>query len=154
MIGGRVDDGNDVWLLVGGADLVHVDIPTRRSRRVTLKVGPGEHCWGLARLEDGSLWTLRGRKAVIRIDSDGTVITDEPLTEPHLGLFAARDRLVYQVANFTPPSRALRAGPPGDTSTVPWSEMKTRSFATLARAAAVALNMVACGGTARVERPC
>ncbi len=154
VIGGRVDEGNDAWLLVGGTDLVHVDLPTRRSRRVALKIAPGENCWGLARLEDGSLWTIRGRKSLIRIDSDGRVVQDEALSEPHLGLSAARDRLVYQVAAFTPPGPALRAGKPGDTNTVPWSGMTTRTFDRIARASAVVLNMVSCGGTARKERPC
>ena len=154
VIGGRVDAGNDVWLLLGGTELVHVDLPTRRSRRVALKIAPGESCWGLARLDDGSLWTIKGRRSLIRIDPDGTVVKDEALSEPHLGLSAARDRLVYQVAAFTPPGPALRAGRPGDPNTTPWSEMTTRTFDTIARASAVALNMVSCGGTSRQERPC
>jgi hypothetical protein len=154
VIGGRVDEGNDAWLLVGGTDIVHVDLPTRRSRRVSLKIAPGETCWGLARLADGSLWTIKGRQSLIRIDSDGNVIGNKALSEPHLGLSASRDRLVYQVAAFTPPGPALKAGKPGDTNTVPWSGMTTRAFDRIARASAVVLNMVSCGGTARMERPC
>jgi len=154
VIGGRVDDGDEVWLLAGGAHLVHVDIPTRRIRRVAIKIGPGETCWGLARLQDRSLWTLKGRNALIRMDSDGEVVRTETLPEPHLGLFGAQGRLVYQVASFTPPSPALRVGAPGDSNTLPWSEMTTRTFDRIARASAVALNMVACGGSARKERPC
>jgi hypothetical protein len=154
VIGGRADGGDDAWLLVGGTDLVHVDLPTRRSRRVSLKIAPGETCWGLARLEDGSLWTIKGRRSLIRIDPDGGVVREEVLPEPHLGLSAARDRLVYQVAAFTPPGPALSAGRPGDTSTVPWSAMRTRPFDTIARASAVVLNVVSCGGTAGKERPC
>ena len=48
----------------------------------------------------------------------------------------------------------VRAGAPGDSHTLPWSEMKTRGFDRLARASAAALNMVACGGGALKERPC
>jgi hypothetical protein len=154
VIGGRVEDGRDVWLLVGGTDVVHVDLQTRRSRRVALKLAPGENCWGLARLEDGSVWTIKGRRSLIRIDPDGRVMQDEALPEPHLGLSAARDRLIYQVAAFTPPGPALRAGRPGDTNTVPWSGMTTRAFDRIDRVSAVALNMVSCGGTAGTERPC
>src|SRR5713101_6032350 len=154
VIAGRADDEEGVWLLVGGAAIVHVDLGAHRVRRAAINLGPGEHCWGLARLQDGSLWTLRGRRAVIQIDPDGVVTRDAPLAEPHLGLFGAADRLVYQQASVTPPGPALRAGVPGDANSVPWSEMTTRTFSTMAHASAVALNMVACGGSARAERPC
>jgi hypothetical protein len=154
VIGGRVNDGTDVWLLVGLADLVHVDVRTRRSQRVMIRIGPGDQCWGLARLDGGSLWTLKGRRALIRFDAEGSVVTEEPLPEPHLGLFGARDRLVYQVANFAPPGPALRAAAPGDRNPLPWSGLTTRTFERIARASAVALNMVGCGASARAERPC
>ncbi len=154
VIAGRAEDEDGVWLLVGGTDLVRVDLAAQRVRRAAIKLDPGERCWGLARLHDGSLWTLRGRHAVIQIAPDGIVKREASLAEPHLGLFGAADRLVYQQASFTPPGPALRAGAPGDAGTVPWSEMTTRAFSTIARAPAVALNMVACGGSARAERPC
>jgi hypothetical protein len=154
VIGGRADDEAGVWLLVGGGDLVHVDLAAHRTRRASITLSAGEHCWGLARLQDGSLWTLKGRHAVIQIDPQGAISKDIALAEPHLGLFGAGDRLVYQQATFTPPGRALRAGAPGDTTTAPWSEMNTRVFDRIARASATALNMVACGASARAERPC
>jgi hypothetical protein len=154
VIGGRADDGEGVWLLLGGAGLVRVDLEARRVRRAAIRLGAGEHCWGLARLQDGSLWTLKGRHAVIQIDPEGAIIREAALAEPHLGLFGAADRLIYQQASFTPPGPALRAGAPGDTNTVPWSEMTTRAFGTIARASAIALNLVACGGSAQAERPC
>ena len=154
VIGGRAGEGHQVWLLAGWADLVHVDLLARRSQRVMIRIGPADQCWGLARIDDGSLWTLKGRRALIQIAPDGAVVKDRPLPEPHLGLFGVRDRLVYQVANLTPPAPALRSAVPGDADPLPWSEMKTRPFDRLARAAAAALNMVACGGSAVEERPC
>lgn len=154
VIAGRADEGEAVWLLVGGVDLVHVNLATRRVRRVNLKLPAGEHCWGLARLQDGTLWTLRGRRAVIQIDAEGAIVRDTPLAEPHLGLFGVGDRLVYQQASFTPPGPALKAGPPGAAGTTPWSDMTTRTFDKIARAPAVALNMVGCGSSAGDERPC
>ena len=153
VIAGRADEGEGVWLLVGGVDLVHVDLATRRVRRVNLKLPAGEHCWGLARLQDGTLWTLKGRRAVIQIDAEGAIVREIPLAEPHLGLFGVADRLIYQQASFTPPGPALKTGVPG-AGTVPWSEMTTRSFDKIARAPAVALNMVGCGGSAGEEHPC
>jgi len=154
VIGGRADDErNGVWLMVGGAALVHVDLDARRERRTAIKVGPGESCWGLARLQDGSLWTLKGRHAVIRIDPDGAVTREIRLADAHLGLFGGGDRLVYQPAGFTPPGPALRAGIPGEP-VVSWSGITTRTFPALTHASGVALNMVACGGSAGAEQPC
>jgi len=56
VIGGRADDGEGVvWLLAGGSTLVRVDLGAQRVDRTLLKLAPGDRCWGLARLRDGSL---------------------------------------------------------------------------------------------------
>jgi hypothetical protein len=154
VISGRADEGDGVWMLAGGTSLVYVDLAAHRVRRVAIRLGAGELCWGLARLEDGSLWTLKGRHAVIQIGPEGAITREVALADPHLGLFGAADRLVYQQASFTPPGPALRAGVPGETGTVPWSDMTTRPFDRLARGSSIALNMVACGGSALPQRPC
>ena len=46
------------------------DLPTRRAARAWIAAD----CWGLARLEDGSLWTIKGRQSLVRIDPDGSVV--------------------------------------------------------------------------------
>lgn len=154
VIGGRQDVGEEAWLLVGGTSLVHIDLAGRRARRVAIPLAPGEQCWSLARLQDGSLWTLKGRDTLIRVDREGAIGRTITLIEPHLGLFAAGSRFIYQRARFTPPSPALSAGEPGEAGAVPWSGMTTRAFDRMARGSAVALNMVSCGATATEERPC
>jgi hypothetical protein len=154
VIGGRADDERGVWLLVGGEDLVYVDLVAQRVSRAAIRLSAGEHCWGLARLADGTLWTLKGRHSVIQVAPDGAVARDIALADPNFGLFAAGDRLVYQLATLTAPGPALNAAAPGDTHLVPWSGITTRTFAGIARAQAAALNMVACGATVRLERPC
>lgn len=154
VIGGRQDDGEGVWLLVGGTSVVRVDMAARNARRVAIALAPGEQCWSLAQLRDGSLWTLKGRDTLIQVDRAGAVGKTIALLEPHLGLFGAGDRLVYQRARFTPPSPALTAGQPGQGSAAPWSGMTTRAFDHLARGSAMALNMVSCGGSAVDERAC
>lgn len=154
VIGGRQDDGEAVWLLVGGTSLVHVDLGARRARRISIPLAPGEQCWALARLLDGSLWTLRGRDALIQLDPAGSIARTVTLMEPHLGIFGWGHRLIYQRARLTPPGPALSAGDPGVGGAVPWSGMTTRVFDRLARGSAMALNMVACGGSASEERPC
>ena len=154
VIGGRQDEGEGVWLLVGGTSLVHVDLGARRARRVPIPLAPGEQCWALARLQDGSLWTLKGRDALIQVDRAGSIAKTVPLMEPHLGIFGWGHRLIYQRARFTPPSPALSTSDPGEGGAVPWSRMTTRAFDRLARGSTMALNMVACGGSAIDDRPC
>jgi hypothetical protein len=153
VIGGRADERDDVLLLAGGTDLVRIGLSVRRFSRVKLRIGVGEECWSLARLIDGSLWTLRGRRTLAQLGADGAIATETPLAEPHFGLFAAGDRLVFQRADFTPPGPALLAGGPGGTR-LPWSAIVTRSFPSLARASVAALNMVTCGPTDSRERAC
>jgi hypothetical protein len=155
VIGGRADDGGEVvWLLAGGSALVRVDLAARRSDRTPLALAPGDQCWGLARLRDGSLWTLKGRRGVARIESDGRLAWEIPLAAPHFGLFGSGDRLIYQQADFIPPAPALKSGIPGDEHPQPWSAMTTRTFEALARASVAALNMVSCGSSRAAERAC
>jgi hypothetical protein len=155
VIGGRADDGGDgVWLLAGGNALVRLDLKARRAERTPLTLAPGDQCWGLARLRDGSLWTLKGRRTIVRIEADGQLTRETALPAPHFGLFASGDLLVYQQADFIAPAPALKAGIPGDEHPQPWSAMTTRTFDTLARASAAALNMVSCGNSRAGERAC
>lgn len=154
VIAGRADAGDDVLLLVGGTDLVRINVATRQVRRATLGVMPPDECWNLARLEDGSLWTLKGRRTLARIGADDGVLGETPLAEAHFGLFAVGNRLLFQRATFTPPDPALLAGTADDPSRTPWSAIATRAFPSLARASAAALNMVTCGPTDNRERAC
>ena len=153
VISGRVDKDDEV-ILVAGSAIVRVDLAGRRAMRVPIAVAAGDACWGLARLADGSLWTLKGHKAVIRVEPDGRVSRELPLAEPHVSLFGAGSRLLFQKAAFGPPGPALTAGEPGGSGGEPWSDMRTREFPGMARAQSAALNMVACGGTAGGETPC
>jgi hypothetical protein len=155
VIGGRADEGGEVvWLLAGGNAVVRVNLNARRAERTPLSLVPGDQCWGLARLRDGSLWTLKGRRSVVQIETDGRLTREIALAAPHFGLFASGDLLVYQQADFTPPAPALKAAIPGDEHPQPWSAMTTRTFETLARASVAALNMVSCGSSRTGERAC
>ena len=154
VIGGRADEGDDVLLLAGGVDLVRIGLAAHRFSRVRLQTARGEECWNLARLNDGSMWTLRGRRTLAEVSGDGRVVRERPLAEAHFGLFDAGDQLLFQRADFTPPGPALLAGRPDDPSRSPWSSISTRTFPSLARASVAALNMLTCGSANRVERPC
>ena len=153
VIAGRADDqAGMTWLLVGERTLVTIDMQKSSVARHPLQVGDAA-CWGLARLADGSLWTLKGRSTVVRISDSGEVVEEIPLGSPHFGVFAGGDRLVVQPADFQPPAPLLFAARIGDRARVPWSTLRSRSF-NLARASVAALNMLICGVGRREERPC
>lgn len=152
VIRGREEDGDAVLLLVDST-ILRIDLKGRGVSATPIGVAPGEPCWGLARLTDGSLWTLRGRNAIVRVDPNGRISRVLPLDEPHAALFASRDRLIYQKAMASAPDYALRARAP-DGSEATWSEMRVRSFPAIARAQASALSLVSCGRSMVAERAC
>jgi hypothetical protein len=154
VIGGRADTGDVVVLLAGGIDLVRIELSARRSERTHLALAPGESCWGLARLTNGALWTLKGRRTLARLGPDGRIDEQVALASPHFGIFAAGDRLVYQEATFSAPGPALKVALPDGAGRVPWSGITTRTYERLARASAAVLNMVSCGATLTSERAC
>lgn len=153
VIGGRADAASEVLLLAGGTELVRIDLAARRSARAAIPVDPGEQCWGLARVSSGEIFTLVGRRTLARLDVTGRIVGRTALPTAHFGVFAMADHLVYQRADFTAPEPALYGGLPGGVQR-PWSAIVTRTFPTLARASAAALNMVTCGATDGRERPC
>ena len=155
VIGGRADDGAEhIWLLDAGQAIVSVDLHTGIASRTPIAVKAGETCWGLARLDDGSVWTLVGRATLAQVAGDGRFAREIALPEPHFGLYARGDRLVYQPARFVQSDGLLFAGVPGDPHPEPWSAIEPRSFPALPRASAAALNMIACGMTRTAEQPC
>ena len=57
-ISGCADDpAGGIWLMVGGASLVRIDLAAGRQVEVQLKARRGEQFWGLARMVDGTFWT-------------------------------------------------------------------------------------------------
>ena len=155
VIGGRADEGqHHVWLLVGGDAIVRIDLNARTASRAPIALPRGNSCWGLARLVDGSLWTICGRSALAQIGVDGRIAREIVLPEPHFGLYSRDDRLVYQPARFRVSGGLLFAGVPGDAHPAAWSGIEPRTFPGLARAAVAALNMIACGPTRSTEQPC
>jgi hypothetical protein len=153
VIGGRIDMGDQVTLLAGST-LVRIDLVMRRAAHVPIAVAAGDTCWGLARLDDGSVWSLKGHRMLIRIEPDGRVSREIALGEPHVGLFGAGDRLVLQQASATPMGPALSARIPAARRGEAWSDIRTRAFPGFGRAQSSALNMVACGASAAPQWPC
>jgi hypothetical protein len=154
IISGHVVDDDERVVLMAGSTLVTIDVKERAHRSNLLRLPPREDCWGLAKLSDGTLWTLMGWSTAAQISAGGAIERTIELPVAHLGLFGAGDRLVYQQARLPSGTPALLAGRPGDASRSPWSALVTRSFDGLATGAAAALNLVACGVTRADEIPC
>jgi len=155
VIAGRAEDAGDanpVLLLVGERDLIGVDLQSHLATRHAID-SDGMPCWGLARLDDGTLWTIKGRDMLLQVTADGHVVSERQLDAVHMGLFGSGDRLLYEPANFTPSGPVLFAGAPADRAPAAWSGLTTRMFA-LARASVAALNLVSCGIGEGHERPC
>jgi hypothetical protein len=140
-------------LLVGERMLVQIDLKSGTAIRHAVRIPQQDSCWGLARLRDGSIWTIKSRNTLLQVASDGGVIEEHALGAAHFGVFGEGDRLVYQPADFTPPAQALFAAHPPNVARSRWGDLKTRPFK-LARASVAALNMIACGAAVGEERPC
>ena len=153
-ISGHVADERRVWLMAGGSHLVRIDLDARSQDTVALQLPPHEECWGLARLADGSLWSLMGWNTVVQLRDDGGISRSVDLAVAHLGLFGVGDRFVFQQASLPAGTPALFSGRPDDPVRLPWSDLRARPFDALATGAAAALNLVACGVSQTAEMPC
>jgi len=154
-ISGYVTVGDSgVLLMVGGTTLVSIDLQTRTQRAYALALKGAERCWGLARLADGSLWSLKGMNAAIQITPEGSVAREMALAVAQLGVYGVGERLVLEPGSLPAGEPVLFAGLPGEESRVPWGGMRARPFESLAMGAAAALNLVGCGQTRSAELPC
>lgn len=151
---GRAAAGARVWLLTLARNLIAIDIERGVAAQVAVRgVPPVDNLWGLARLDDGALWTLVGRHGLGQLMEDGRLVRRIDLRTPHLGLFASGGDLLYQVFEVDPPAPALTAGPPGESNRRAWGVLHTRVF-DRPRAETMALNLVSCGLGERGLLPC
>lgn len=153
-IGGRVEDERGrVILLAKGSALITIDLGARTASRAPLTI-PDAKCWGLARLADGSLWTLEDRNTLAQIDVGGGLLRQIRLAAPHLGLFSTGTELLYEETTLTLPAPALRAGPPAARGAAPWGGVMMRPFTGFTPGIRMALNVLKCGIGRRGEMPC
>jgi hypothetical protein len=155
IIAGRAETGpgHPALILAAEHDLVSIDVDHQQTTRRPLVLADASSCWGLARLSDGSLWTIRDWRTLRQISPGGETVREFPLDGAQAALFSAGDRLLFQRAEFVAPDQALTAGKPGEARREPWGTLQTRPYK-LARTSVAALNLVTCGPTRAEERAC
>ena len=145
VIVGRSVCGGSTWLLTRSADLIRID----RESRVPVvhrvrDLRQADSFWGLACLDDGSLWTLATGHVLARVTTDGAIVERIPIVMPQVELFGARDRLVFLGLPIVPDRPVLSAGPRNTPGAVrPWIGLLGRAGFT--SRPALVVNLVGCG---------
>ena len=160
IIVGRSRCRDETWLLTSGPDLITVSTgrATVTAHRVS-GLAREDNPWGLACLQDGTVWTLATPWTLVRLDGgDARALERIALTLPRVALFAAADRLLFQQTPFVAATAALVTSPPREPAAVRnWPGLVQRQRAwygpDMARKA-VARNLVNCGIGNGDEVPC
>ena len=155
-IAGRANDDEDadpVRLLIAERAIVSIDLAKQTFVRHPLELADNSSCWGLARLHDGTLWTICDWHRLREIDETGATRREFALDAAHVALFsngrsaAVPARRVRRARSGAPRGEAGRR-PPRALGT-----LQTRAYK-LARTSVAALNLVTCGNTRSRERAC
>jgi len=154
VIVGRAVCGDSTWLLTKSADLIRLG---RGSRTPTVRhVGElrrDDLFWGLACLEDGSLWTLATGHVLARVTTDGEIVERVAMAMPQVEVFGAQDRLVLLGLPIVANRPLLSVGLRGNPSAVrPWLGLIGR--AGLGKSSNLPANFVGCGIGFASQIPC
>ncbi|HYM24546.1 MAG TPA: hypothetical protein VEU08_15120 [Vicinamibacterales bacterium] len=151
---GRAACRGATWLLTVEGNLIQI---APRAARTVAHAVPGlrasDRFWGLACLDDGSLWTLATAHVLARLSETGTILERRDLSLPHVELFAFRDRFVFlslPVVNGRSVLATARRPDPEEVR--PWTGLLARSASGGNPAAAI--NLVGCGISSVEGIPC
>jgi hypothetical protein len=145
VIVGRAHCGASTWLLTDTAHLITVSTDTltvgiRQVSGFTRDDNP----WGLACLNDGTIWTLATARSLVRLDDLGQTHDRVVLPLPRTALFGAGDRVLFQQVPIVRGAAALATTPPSDPASVrTWPGLVSRRATT--REQEIAQNLVNCG---------
>jgi len=145
LIVGRAHVRDRTWLLTDRLVLIDIAEP-RASVAVHPIVGLAreDRPWGLAALEEGTLWTLAAARSLVRLDAEGRAHERIPVALPRVALFGAGNRVLFQQLPVGPGTSALLSAPPRRPSLVQtWPGLIQRARAS--RELEVAQNLVSCG---------
>jgi hypothetical protein len=154
IIVGRSRCGDVTWLLTTGLELINVGptTPAAAARKVS-GLAREDRPWGLACLEDRSLWALANPTTLVRLTTDGRTQERIPLTLPRASLFGVGDRVLFQQLPVAIGTEALMTSPPRQPAAArAWPGLLQRARAS--RAEEVARNLATCGLGAAGHLPC
>lgn len=154
LIVGRSVCRGSTWLLTDEPQLIRI---AHADRRVSLQLVrgllAGDRAWGLACLEDGTLWTLATAHALARIGIDGVVRERIELPFPRLVLFGRKDRLLFVQLPLVAGVPLLSTAPPrGNGSVRAWPGIFSRPARS--RPEELMANLVNCGVSSTAAVPC
>ena len=150
---GRATCQQSAWLLTDGNELIEV----RNEHDVIVHnvagLQPRDRPWGIACLNDGTLWTMASPRDLVRIDRTGRVQERLAVPLPRIALFAFGDRLLFQPMPIARGAAALMTSPARQpAASTPWPGLTSRGAST--REAQLAQNLVTCGIADRQRVPC
>lgn len=154
LIVGRAACRGVTWLLTEQPQLIHI---AHVDRRVSLQPVRGfladDRVWGLACLEDATLWTLANARTLARIGTDGVVRERIELSLPRLALFGRKDRLLFVQLPLVAGMPLLSTAQPRRPSDVrAWPGIFSRPARS--RPEALTANLVNCGISSDDVLPC
>ena len=148
---GRAARAESVVLLTDGHVLITIDPQKRRSDRHSVSHDRTDSLWGLA-WSEGALWTLANRTRVRRVAGKRGLADEKSLTEPALGLFGWRGRVILQPARPQVGTVALEWSATG-RDPEPFGGLQLRAYGTT-RAEMLAFNLAMCGLSHGSWLPC
>jgi hypothetical protein len=151
---GRAACGDTTWLLTNALQLVELSVPRRVvAVHPTDGLSAKDRIWGLACLQDGSLWTLESAHSLAQLTPSGRVQRRIDIRQPWVNLFGVRQQVVFQQLP-TPVAAPLLAT--ASTSNIaqvrPWVGLQGRPADS--GSTSVARNLVNCGIAAISMLPC
>lgn len=156
-ITGRAGGSHTVTILTDRSRLLHYGRDGGEPREAEISgLRHDEQLWGLARLDDGSLWTLVGRRMLARVSPAGRIDRRIELSRPILNVFGWRRGLVFHEATPKAGGSVLTIRNVdelvAETGEVPFGRLRVRDHAT--RVERLAFSLVLCGSSAGVALPC
>jgi len=109
--------------------------------------------WGLACLDDGSVWTLGSPRALVRLDGVGRAAERVELPLPRTALFGIGDRVLFQQFPLVAGAAALAVAAARYPSTSrPWAGLVSRGESS--RELELTRNLATCGIAFAGRMPC
>jgi hypothetical protein len=154
VIVGRAVCRGSTWLLTDRRLLTRWSGFDAAATRVSITgLRSDDRPWGLACLDDGSVWTLGSPRALVRLDDVGRAAERVELPLPRIALFGAGDRVLFQQFPLVAGAAALAVAAARHPSTSrPWTGLVSRGESS--RELELTRNLATCGIGFAGRMPC